>query len=258
MKFLKMHGLGNDFVIFDAREVPISLSYRKIREISDRRRGVGCDLIAVIEISDSADVRVQFFNADGSESGACGNATRCIADVVMNDLGKDSCSIAVTDGILKCRRVGDLLIEVDMGKPRDVQDLDLSFGGVNQPVAVDMGNPHLVFFVDNIEEVNLEIVGAYFESHKMFPNRTNVEFVQVIDNRHVRQKTWERGCGITQACGSGACAVAVSALHRGWTEPKVEVELDGGILHMEIRESDGHVLMSGPIAYVFDGNINSL
>ncbi len=258
MKFQKMHGLGNDFVIIDARSEPIALSESKIVEIADRRRGVGCDLIAVIGPSDKADVQAKFFNADGSESGACGNATRCIADFVMSDLDKESCTIAVNDSVLECRQVEGLLIEVDMGIPRDVKDMDLAHDTLSNPVAVDMGNPHLVFFVDNLKEINVETLGPYFENHEAFPNRTNVEFVQVMDSGHVRQKTWERGCGITQACGSGASAVTVSALRRGLTGNKVSVELDGGILHMEVRESDGHVLMSGPVAYVFDGVLNTI
>ncbi|MFP4097236.1 MAG: diaminopimelate epimerase [Alphaproteobacteria bacterium] len=259
MKFHKMHGLGNDFVIFDARKAPVALSEHEIVEISDRRRGVGCDTVVVIGASDKADIQAKFFNADGSESGACGNATRCIADMVMSDLGRAACMIEVNDGVLQCRQVEGLLIEVDMGAPRHVQDLDLSYGVVSHPVAVDMGNPHLVFFVDAVEDIDVALLGAYFERHEAFPNRTNVEFVQVIDNSNLRQRTWERGCGFTEACGSGACAVAVAAMRRGLISGnKVTIELDGGILHLERRESDGHVLMSGPVAYVFDGTLNTL
>lgn len=258
MKFQKMHGLGNDFVIIDARKEPIMLSEHEIVDISDRRRGVGCDLVAVIGRSDKADVQAKFFNADGSESGACGNASRCIADIVMSDLNKESCTVAVNDGVLHCRQVDGLLIEVDMGSPRSVLDMDLTYDAVSNPVAVNIGNPHLVFFVDNLDGINVAMLGPYFENHEAFPNRTNVEFVQVMDSGHLKQKTWERGCGITQACGSGASAVAVAALHRGLAGSKVAVELDGGILHMEVRESDGHVLMSGPVAYVFDGVLNTI
>ena len=258
MKFQKMHGLGNDFVIIDARAEPLSLTEHEIVEISDRRRGVGCDLVAVLGSSEKADVRAKFFNADGSESGACGNATRCIADIVMNELDKESCTVEVNDGVLPCRQAPGLLIEVDMGLPKAVDDMDLSYDTVSNPVAVDMGNPHLVFFVDDIDGINVEMLGTYFEHHEAFPNRTNVEFVQVIDEAHLRQRTWERGCGITQACGSGASAVTVAALRRGVAGHKAAVELDGGILHMEVRESDGHILMSGPVAYVFDGVLNTL
>ena len=223
MKFQKMHGLGNDFVIFDARNEPVTLSEQQIVEISDRKRGVGCDLIAVIGSSETSDVQAKFFNADGSESGACGNASRCIADIVMSDLGKESCSIQVNNGVLQCCQYEGLLIEVDMGVPHSVQDMDLSYDAVSNPVAVDVGNPHLVFFVDDIENVDIEKLGFHFEHHKAFPNRTNVEFVQKIDGTNLRQKTWERGCGVTEACGSGACAVTISAIHRGHIGNKVGV-----------------------------------
>lgn len=256
MKFLKMHGLGNDFVIFDARNDSLALTEGDMIEISDRRRGVGCDLITVIEGSDKADAFVQFFNADGSESGACGNATRCVADLLMRELNKDTCSLEVLSGdILQCASKGDLLVEVDMGTPNIVKDLDLSHGGVSNPVFVDVGNPHCVFFVDNYEDISIETLGPYFENHEAFPNRANVEFVIVRGEGDLRQKTWERGVGLTDACGSGACAVGLSAFHRKLSGRVSNIELDGGILRIEIREEDGHVLMTGPVAYVFDGEL---
>jgi len=223
--------------------------------VADRHFGVGCDQVVVIDESDTADVRVYFFNADGSESGACGNASRCVADLVMAESGEDSCSIEVNDGVLSCRKAGDLLVEVDMGAPRYVRDMDLSYGGVSKPVAVDMGNPHLVFFVDDLGDIDVEEVGAYFENHEAFPDRTNVEFVSVEDDGGLRQVTWERGVGLTLACGSGACAVAVAAGHRELAGRSVEITLDGGTLELVWRESDGHVLMTGPVAYVFEGQI---
>ncbi len=256
MKFRKMHGLGNDFVIFDAREENIFLTPEDMELIADRHWGVGCDLITVMDLSEKADISAYFFNADGSESAACGNATRCIADIIMSETGKDSCDIEAGERILECHKKGDLLVQVDMGKPKDIREYALSYGGAENPVAVDMGNPHLVFFVDELEDIDIEKVGAYFENHEMFPNRTNVEFVQVIDKTHLKQKTWERGCGITQACGSGACAVIAAANHRGLTEAKAEIELDGGVLEMEITQ-DNHILMTGAVAYVFDGVLNS-
>ncbi len=255
MKFLKMHGLGNDFVIFDAREDMLILSEQDIVEVSDRRRGVGCDLIVVIENSENADVGVQFFNADGSESGACGNATRCIADLIMGEMEQEECSIEVSGGILNCRKRGELMVEVDMGAPNDIGEPELSRDGVRSPVTVDMGNPHCVFFVDDLSQIDIETLGSYFENHEIFSSRSNIEFVQVMDKGHVRQRTWERGCGLTEACGSGACAVTVAAVTRKHTGRKIDVELDGGVLHMEWRESDGHVLMTGPVAYVFDGEL---
>ena len=254
MKFKKMHGLGNDFVIFDAREQDVILTPDDMALVADRNWGVGCDLIAVIDESDKADVAAYFFNADGSESAACGNATRCVADMILADSGKDSCQLQVLDRVLSCKKIDDL-IEVDMGAPKGVKDLDLSYQNVSKPVAVDMGNPHLVFFVDDVSDVDVETVGSYFEMHEQFPDRTNVEFVQVIDKTHLRQRTWERGVGITQACGSGACAVAVAAITRGLTERSVEIELDGGLLQMRWEKDDASVFMTGPVAYVFDGNL---
>lgn len=255
MKFRKMHGLGNDFVIFDAREQDIILTPDDMALVADRHWGVGCDLITILDESDACDIAAYFFNADGSESAACGNASRCIADIIMNETGKDSCTVQLLDRVLNCRKVDDL-IEVDMGAPKDVKDLDLSHSGVSNPVSVDMGNPHCVFFVDDVDVIDIEAVGAYFEMHETFPNRTNVEFVQVIDKTHLRQRTWERGVGVTQACGSGACAVTAAAVHRGLTERSVEIELDGGLLQMRWDEG-GSVFMTGPVAYVFDGELAS-
>ncbi len=255
MKFRKMHGLGNDFVIFDAREESLFLAPDEIELIADRHWGVGCDLIVVLDSSEKADIFAYYFNSDGSESGACGNATRCVADIIMSETGKGECSIEVTYGVLNCKKKGDLLVEVDMGVPKGLRDLSIECGAVSNPVAVDMGNPHLVFFVDNLEDIAVEELGAYFETHELFPERTNVEFVHVIDSSHVRQKTWERGVGITEACGSGACAVVAAALHRGLTGCEVEVELDGGLLNLEITD-DKRILMTGMVAYVFDGELN--
>ncbi len=270
MRFKKMHGLGNDFVIFDARAEDIFITPDDMALIADRHWGVGCDLITIMDESEKADVFAYFFNADGSESAACGNASRCVADIIMSEKGTDSCTIEVVDRILECKKVDDLIVQVDMGAPKldweniplardeDTLNLPLEKDGVDDPVAVNMGNPHCVFFVDSLEDVDVEGVGAYMEVHELFPERTNVEFVQVVDKTHLRQKTWERGVGMTEACGSGACAVAVAAVRRDLTERKVEIELDGGVMTLEWREDDGHVLMSGPVAYVFDGVLNSI
>lgn len=252
MKFKKMHGLGNDFVIFDAREENLYLTPDDMGLIADRHWGVGCDLITVIDQSAKADVFAFFFNADGSESAACGNASRCVADLIMAEAKKDACTIETGDRILECKRAGDSSVQVNMGTAKDVRDLELEKDGVSKPVAVDMGNPHLVFFVDDVDTIDIEEIGAYFETHEDFPNRTNVEFVQLIDKTHLRQRTWERGVGVTQACGSGACAVFVAAQHRGLVNKSVEIMLDGGPLMLEYGE-DENILMTGAVAYVFDG-----
>ncbi len=254
MKFRKMHGLGNDFDIFDARTEDLFITPDDMALIADRHWGVGCDLITVIDASEKADAQVFFFNADGSDSATCGNASRCVADIIMNETGKDSCTLEAGTRTLECTRKDDL-VQVNMGVSKDTKDLDLSYGGVDKPVAVDMGNPHLVFFVDDIEAVDVADIGAYFETHDDFPERTNVEFVQVIDKTHLRQKTWERGVGVTEACGSGACAVAVAAIHRELSEKKVEIELDGGLMTIE-QTDGGDLLMTGPVAYVFEGTLH--
>ena len=254
MNFRKMHGLGNDFVVFDARTQDIVLTPEDMALVADRHWGVGCDLITVIDVSEKADVAAYFFNADGSESAACGNASRCVADIIMAEMGKDSCSIETSDRILACEKKGDLLVQVNMGAAKDVRDLGLSKDNVSNPVSVDMGNPHCVFFVDDLSDVDVETLGPYFETHKDFPNRSNIEFVQVMDKTHLRQVTWERGVGITQACGSGACAVYAAARHCKLVDEAVEIELDGGVLSLSADEGD-NILMTGAVAYVFDGKL---
>lgn len=263
MNFRKMHGLGNDFVVLDFRKERGDLSPEAVRRISDRRFGVGCDLLTVLENSDVADVRAVFFNADGSESDACGNATRCVAEIVMKERGVDSCTVETGGGILEARAADGGMITVDMGAPgldwrqiplREERDtLDVGLDGA--PVAVSMGNPHCVLFVDNLEDTPVETLGPVLENHPLFPERTNVEFVQVLSPEKLRQRTWERGAGLTLACGSGACAVAVAGARRGLSGRKVEVVLDGGSLFIEWREADGHVLMTGPAASVFEGRL---
>lgn len=254
MQFKKMHGLGNDFVILDKKDLSGPLSPGQIKHICDRNFGVGCDQLVVLEPSDKADVFARFYNADGSESAACGNATRCVADIVMKELNSESCRIETGGGVLPCTRTANGMITVDMGAPVRVEDLDIRTEGLSNPVGVDMGNPHCVFFVDNLGDIALETIGPTVENNPIFPNKTNVEFVQVINDTRMRQRTWERGSGITLACGSGACAVAAAAAHKGLIKNKVEIELDGGSLFIEINPA-GHILMTGPIAYVFDGQM---
>ncbi len=253
MKFRKMHGLGNDFVIIDSRKESVALTPAQIQHICDRNFGVGCDLLTVLEPSDDADIFARFYNADGSESAACGNATRCVADIIMNETGKDECILETGRGMLPCTRAANDMVTVDMGEPVSFEQLDLSEGGLSAPYGVDMGNPHCVFFVESLGDIPVEDIGRTVEHNPIFPNRTNVEFVEVFSDTKMRQRTWERGVGVTLACGSGACAVAVAGFKSGKTANNVEIELDGGSLFLEIREDDGHVLMTGPYTYVFDG-----
>ncbi|MCB1721172.1 MAG: diaminopimelate epimerase [Alphaproteobacteria bacterium] len=271
MHFKKMHGLGNDFVIIDARTQSVTIGHARIQDICDRHFGVGCDLLALIEPSEKADVFARFYNADGSESAACGNASRCIADIVMKEQGAETCSLETGRGVLECTAAENGLVTVDMGAPqldwadiplaeeRDTLMVELGTDTHNPAVAVGMGNPHCVLFVDDVENALVKRLGSTIEHHPLFPERTNVEFVQVLEDGRLRQRTWERGCGETLACGSGACAVGVAAIRRGLVEGrKVEIILNGGPIHIEWRESDGHVLMTGPVAYVFDGTIKNM
>lgn len=259
MKFVKMHGVGNDFVILDQRDGALPLPHSLIRHLCNRQKGVGCDQLIIMEPSDKADVFMRIYNPDGSQSEACGNATRCVADLA------GAKTIETLAGILKARKLDDGLIEVDMGVPKlgwqdipmseptDTLHLHIGDGFVRDPVAVSMGNPHCVFFVSDVEQVNIELLGPHYENYPIFPERTNVEFVQVLDNERVRLRTWERGAGLTLACGSAACATVVAAVRRDLTDRKISVITDGGTLYLEWRETDDHVLMTGPVAYVFEG-----
>ena len=258
LSFRKMHGLGNDFVILDFREEQRDLSEQQIRHICDRNFGIGCDLMTVLEVSEKADVFARFYNADGSESDACGNATRCVADIIMNEQGVQACAIETGRGFLPATRADNDMVTIDMGAPLSVETLDLTESNVQNPISVNMGNPHCVFFVDRLVDISVEVVGKAVENNPIFPNKTNVEFVEVHSDKKLRQKTWERGVGVTLACGSGACATAVAGVFSGKTGRNVEVELDGGSLFIEYREGDDHLLMTGPVAYVFDGEMANL
>lgn len=266
-KFLKMHGLGNDFVIIDGRVNAPDLSPDRIRKIADRHFGVGCDQFIIMEKSDKADVFMRIYNPDASESGACGNATRCVAKLVMAEKHSDAVTVETISGVLPCTRAADNKITVDMGAPRlnwdeiplaaqaDTANVQLGAEGISNPVCVNMGNPHAVFFVDDAEAVAIDKIGPRFERDAIFPKRANIEFVHVIDRNTVRARVWERGAGVTLACGSGACAVAVAAVRRGLTGRKVTVQMDGGDLQLEWRESDNHVYMTGAAETSFEGTI---
>lgn len=263
INFIKMHGLGNDFVIVDARDQRIDLSKEKLRQVSDRNRGVGCDQFIVIEPSAQATAFMRIYNPDGSEAGACGNATRCVADILMREGDAGECALETVSGILECFRQGDL-VRVNMGAPRlswnqipvkeQCDTLHLPLEG--DPVGVSMGNPHCVFFCANAELEPVDKLGSKIERDAFFPDRANVEFVSVLAPDMLRMRVWERGAGITQACGSGACAAGVAAIRRGLTGPKVLVRLDGGDLTIEWGGEGQPVFMTGPVAYVFEGTIS--
>jgi diaminopimelate epimerase len=267
--FIKMHGLGNDFVVVDAREAPFVLSDEAARLIADRREGVGCDQIVVLEPArnGSADVFLRFHNADGGEVDACGNGTRCAASLLMAESGRESLTIETGAGLLAAQAAGPGRITVDMGEAgtawRDIPlaremdslHLELSRGPLRDPVGVNMGNPHAVFFVDDAAAVDLATLGPELETDPLFPERANIGVAQLTGEDALRLRVWERGTGITRACGTGACAAAVAAARRELTGRRVTVTLDGGPLRIEWRE-DGHVLMTGPVATAFVGELD--
>lgn len=262
LKFSKMHGAGNDFVIVDARVPGVKVTPGLARALGDRHKGVGFDQLAVLHASDDADIEIQFFNSDGSEAGACGNASRCVAKLFFDETGADNIVLKTERGLLPAT-FQDGMISVNMGQPQtnwneiplthEVPDrMALPIEG--EPHAVGIGNPHCVFFVDDAEAVDLSERGPIVEHDPLYPERTNVEFVQVLDRQTVRMRVWERGGMITLACGSGACASVVAAVERGLTERSVIVIADGGELRIDWRD-DG-VWMTGPTAHVFDGVVS--
>jgi diaminopimelate epimerase len=263
LTFLKMHGLGNDFVIIDARNAESPVTESMARAIGERHFGVGYDQLVVLTTSDGADVDMVFWNSDGSLSDACGNASRCIARLVMGETGADQVMLRSGNGLLAARMADDGLISVNMGQPQltwdtvplawDVDLIELPIDGA--PGAAGMGNPHCVFVVDDADGVDLVARGSLIETHELFPQRTNVEFIHIIDRQTIRQRTFERGAGVTLACGSGACAVAVVAHRKGLTDRAVTIQLDGGELQIDWRD-DG-VWMTGPTTLVFEGRLSS-
>jgi len=272
--FTKMHGLGNAFVVIDRRKGGAAPSARQIRHIADRHRGIGCDQLVLVEppsntTANGADVAFRFYNQDGSESGACGNGTRCAAALVMGETGAERLAIETAAGPLAAEKRPGGLYAVNMGAARtgwrdiplaremDTLTVPLTVGPLADPVAVGMGNPHCVFFVDDAEAVDLETFGPQIEHHPLFPERTNVEVASIIGKDRIRLRVWERGVGITLACGSGACATGVAASRRGLTGRTVAIAVDGGgVLTVEWR-AEGDVILTGPVAYSFTGEIDA-
>ncbi|MBP0494808.1 diaminopimelate epimerase [Roseomonas indoligenes] len=266
--FRKMHGLGNDFVVLDARATPLPVSPDRAAAIADRRTGIGCDQFIVMEPGEGgAEVFMRIRNPDGSEAGACGNATRCVAELVMTESGRDALSVRTISGELPSERLPDGTIRVDMGPARlgwdevplaramDTLHLPLSAEGVSDPAGLSMGNPHATFFVPDLAALDIPRIGPALEHDPFFPERANIGFVQVLAPDHLKLVVWERGAGLTLACGTGACAALVNAARRGLSARAATVSLPGGDLRIEWRE-DGHVLMSGPAATAFTGMID--
>jgi diaminopimelate epimerase len=263
ISFLKMHGLGNDFVIIDSRDKSINLSVRTIRKLGDRNFGVGFDQLGIIQNSEGSDAHLNFFNSDGSSSATCGNATRCIANFLMKEIKKDEIDLSTDHGLLKAKREADGSISVNMGFPgihwqkiplsEEVDTLFLPIPG--KPTATSMGNPHCSFFVDSLDQIKVETEGAQIENHFLFPQKTNVQFVSVISEDRLRVRVWERGVGITKASGSSACAAVAASVRRQITGNKVHVDLDGGTLVVNYKD-DG-IWINGPTMHVFDGQLNA-
>ncbi|HUO94478.1 MAG TPA: diaminopimelate epimerase [Rhizomicrobium sp.] len=268
--FLKMHGLGNDFVVFDGRKGAILLQPQLARMVADRRLGIGCDQVIVIEPSkNGAEAAMRILNADGGEVESCGNAARCVARLLMEEKDVGSVRIDTLGGLLVCTDAGNGRVTVDIGAPRlhwteiplaearDTNGFQIEACGERFVAsAANVGNPHCVLFVDDAEKARVSEIGPQLEQHPMFPARTNVEFVSRMSPDRLRMRVWERGVGITQACGTGACAAAVAAHRRGLAGRDVDIVLDGGPLNIVWRERDDHILMTGPSSLSFAGDVD--
>lgn len=273
LPFKRMNGLGNSFIVLDGRAEQLALTPHAAERLSSPANGPGCDQLIVLEPgSPNADVFMRIYNRDGSEVDACGNATRCIAWTLSQETGKTDWTIKTNAGLLRAQVDGNT-IRVDMGAPKfdwteiplaermDTRLLDIRLGPLDDPVlfgpsAVNVGNPHCIFFVDDVTAHDLEKFGPLVENHPLFPERTNVELAQVIDNDHIRVRVWERGVGITQACGTGACAVVPAAVRQNLAGRTATVTLDGGDLQIEWDAHTDHIFMTGTATFEYDGELD--
>ena len=270
LPFRKMNGLGNDFAVIDARLSPISLGPDATRRLADRKSGVGCDQVIVLETSQRADAFMRILNADGSEVGACGNATRCVAALISGELARPHVAVETAAGVLASHVHADGSVTVDMGMPRfgwrdiplardagDASAIDYRVetpaGLLEGPSVVNIGNPHCVFWVADLGAYDLAAIGPLVEHDPLFPERINVSLAQVLPQNTVKLRVWERGVGLTQACGTAACATGVAAARRGLTGRDVRIALPGGTLGIKWRETDGHILMTGPWSLDYEG-----
>jgi diaminopimelate epimerase len=256
--FHKMHGLGNDFVVIDARQTPVAITAARANAIADRHTGIGCDQLIVLEHSTTADIKMRIFNADGGEVEACGNATRCVALLM-----KSPATIETQAGILSTTP-SDATVHVEMtapvfdweliplAMPMDTRDMPVNWEVLERPAAINVGNPHVVFFVSDTASIPLESLGPLIEHDPLFPQRVNVNVAQLVSKNHLKLRVWERGVGETRACGTGACATAIAAIRRGLAQSPVRISLAGGDL--EIGWSEGEAIqMTGPATHVFSG-----
>ena len=268
-----MNGLGNDFVVFDARRHPVAMDEARARAIADRKTGIGCDQLIVLEPSAKADVTMRIWNNEGGEVESCGNASRCIADILFEETKASRATIDTKGGFLVALKSGEKLVTIDNGAPRfgwqeiplsekfeDTRHIDLFVGPADAPLldrpsVVNVGNPHCIFWVKDLDVVDLAKVGPMLEHHPLFPERANITLARIDARDHVTIKVWERGVGLTRACGTAACAVMAAGYRLKRLNAKATVTLPGGDLLMEIRESDGHVIMTGPVTYEFEGDL---
>lgn len=273
LHFRKMNGLGNDFVVFDARLSPVAMDETKARAIADRERGIGCDQVIVLERSPRADVRMRIWNNEGFEVESCGNASRCVADLLFDEKQAARATIDTKGGFLVAEKGGERLVTVDMGPPRfdwqdiplsekfhDTRYIELAVGPadaplIHSPSVVNVGNPHCIFWVKDLDVVDLGKVGPMLEHHPLFPQRANITLARIDARDHVVIRVWERGAGLTKACGTAACAVMAAGFRLKRLDRKATVTLPGGDLFMEIRERDGHIMMTGPVTYEFEGDL---
>ena len=263
-----MNGTGNDFVILDARKAPIALTPEQVRRIAARNNPAtrGCDQLIVMEPAREAEAFMRIYNADGSEVAACGNATRCVAWRLMQESGRDQAVIRTLAGRLPATRAGEAMVRVDMDTPnlgwQSVARVPayklgrlLAFTGLGEPFLVSMGNPHAVFFVSDVQAVDLARLGPMIEQNPVFPERVNVSIAQVRDAAHIDLRVWERGAGLTLACGTAACAALVAAAATGLSSREAEIALPGGTLRVEWDEKTGHVFMTGAVQMEFEGEL---
>ena len=254
--FTKMHGLGNDFVIFDAVRQDIQLSAKLIQRISDRRTGIGCDQVLRIlpAVSDQADITLEIFNADGSPAGACGNGTRCIAWMQAQNMNKPDIRIATADRTVQVHVTSMDEVKADMGKAT-CQEIDLHHQDIAHAFAVNVGNPHVVLFPKKDTHVDLENIAQELQRNLLFPQGTNVELVKIIDRKKIQMDVWERGAGITAACGTGACAAATASYNLGLTDKHCTVQMTGGRLKVDISDTL-HIQMTGPVCLSYTGTLD--
>lgn len=277
MNFAKMNGLGNSICVLDAREGIMPLTPEIVAALADPEKGIGFDQMMVLEQPKNplADVYSQIWNADGTKVGACGNGTRCVAWYLMRETDQDHIVIETQAGLLGASRAGELSISVDMGEPQlewdqipmsermDTMRIELQVGPIEDPImhgpgCVSMGNPHVVFFVQDAEVAPVAQIGPMIEHHPLFPEGVNVGFAEIVSREHIRLRVWERGAGLTKACGTGACAALVAAVRRRLTERVARVQVDGGDMTIEWRASDNHVIMTGPVEIEAEGTIGAM